>query len=110
MFNTRSDGGEPPRRGRTAGTLIRLPGTASPMVNTTAFDSPRSSATVPTLDAFRSQLSHETDPQSDFPGGRPRHPVPPGHQGDAQGDAAGGRPAADPARGRRGARGRHRAL
>ena len=52
---------------------------------------------------------HEADPQSDFPGGRSRHPVPARDQGDAEGDADGGRPAADPACRGRGARGRHRA-
>ena len=55
-------------------------------------------------------VPHETDSQSHFPRGGPRHPLPARHQGHAQGDAAGGGPAADPARGGRGARGRHRAF
>ena len=41
---------------------------------------------------------------------RPRHPLPARHQGDGQGDAAGGGQAADPVRGRGGARRRHRAV
>ncbi len=48
--------------------------------------------------------------QGRFPGGRPRHAFPARHQGHAQGNADRRRPPRDPARGRRGARGRHRAL
>ena len=65
---------------------------------------------VPNRIPMRVPAQHETDPQSRFPRRRTGHPVPAGHQGHAEGDAAGGRPAADPARGRRGARGRHRAF
>ena len=51
----------------------------------------------------------ETHPQSRVPRRRARHALPPRDQGDPQGAAADRRPAADPVRGRRGARGGDRA-
>ena len=51
----------------------------------------------------------EAHSQGRISGGGARHPVPAGHQGHAEGDADRGRPAGHPARGGRGARGRHRA-
>ena len=51
----------------------------------------------------------QADPQSRVPRRRARHALPARDQGDPQGDAADHRPAADPVRGRRGARGGDRA-
>ena len=48
--------------------------------------------------------------QGRLSGRRARHPLPPRHQGDAEGDADHRRPAGAAIRGRRGARGRHRAF
>ena len=60
----------------------------------------------------RIAMRHEqpqTDPQSRVPRRRARHALPARDQGDSQGAAADRRPAADPVRGRRGARGGDRA-